>query len=239
MCSLRLNRCRSSPIRPTGGTLERQNEQKASIRHPTRWKVYGPASERGQIKRSPQHRSQTAAEGTARRNKASSQSQTAAPEPPRRGVFLCSLRLNRCRSSPIRPTGGTLERQNEQKASIRHPTRWKVYGPASERGQIKRSPQHRSQTAAEGTARRNKASSQSQTAAPEPPRRGVFLCSLRLNRCRSSLIRPTGGTLERQNAQKPVPDTSQTTPEDVQQRYTRTSHTGTPAFCSSMHFLHL
>jgi len=41
----------------------------AAARHPTRWKVYGPASERGQIKRSPQHRSQTAAEGTARRKR--------------------------------------------------------------------------------------------------------------------------------------------------------------------------
>ena len=47
------------------------------------------------------------------------------------------------------------------------------------------------------------------------------------------------GTPERQNAQKPVPDINQITPEDVQQCCTRTSHTGTPAFCSSMHFLYL
>ena len=98
MCSLRLNCCRSGPIRPTGSTPEKQNAQKpvpdtsqitpgrraaalypyqphghpcilfiyalfvsmnfvhlsaAAARHPTRWKVYGPASERGRLKRSP------------------------------------------------------------------------------------------------------------------------------------------------------------------------------------------
>ena len=34
-----------------------------------------------------------------------------------------------------------------------------------------------------------------------------FLCSLRLNYCRSGPIRPTGGTPERQDAQKPASDT--------------------------------
>ena len=51
-------------------------------------------------------------------DKANRQSQTAAPVP-RRGAFLCSLRLNCCRSGPIRPTGGTPERRNTQKAPAR------------------------------------------------------------------------------------------------------------------------
>lgn len=42
------------------------------------------------------------------------------PQHPAGERFLCSLRLNCCRSGPIRPTGGTPERQNTQKASIRH-----------------------------------------------------------------------------------------------------------------------
>ena len=44
------------------------------------------------------------------------------------GSVLCSLRLNCCRSGPIRPTGGTHERQNAQKASIKHRSQ---YPPAT------------------------------------------------------------------------------------------------------------
>ena len=79
------------------------------------------------------------------------------------------------------------------------PARWKAGSAAAAMGRsIRASPA-------------DKTNSQSQTAAQHPAGER-FLCSLRLNRCRSGPIRPTSGTPERQNAQKSASNTSQNRP---------------------------
>ena len=104
--------------------------------------------------------------------------------------FRCPFPLKKCLFAPA---GVMLQskqpRTGHDQSAGPAPARWKAGSATAAMGRsIRASPA-------------DKANSQSQTAAPVP-RRGVFLCSFVLNCYRSGLIRPTGGTPERRNAQK-------------------------------------